>query len=245
MKHQILLLVWAVTLLVACKNPKLSAPLYQTESLKIQKLSKNTFLHTTFLQTNRFGKVPCNGMIYINQQEAVIFDAPSQDTVSIELIEYVENKLQAKVKAIVVNHFHVDCLGGLAAFHQLSIPSYANRLTIELAKENNEIVPQHAIDQQQKLKVGKQIVINEYFGEGHTKDNIVSYIPSEKILFGGCMLKSMNAGKGNLNDANTEAWPKTVRKIKERYPDLRYVIPGHGKVGGGELLDFTIALFEQ
>ena len=245
MKHQTFLLLWAVFLLNACKTPTPSTPLYQTETLKIQKLSKQTFLHTTFLQTNRFGKVPCNGMIYINQQEAVIFDAPSQDSVSIELIEYVEKQLKAKVKAIVVNHFHVDCLGGLAAFHQSNIPSYANRLTIELAKENNEVVPLHAIDQQQKLPVGNHIVINEYFGEGHTKDNIVSYIPSEKTLFGGCMLKAMNAGKGNLNDANIDEWPKTVRNIKERYPKLRYVIPGHGKVGGSELLDFTIALFEK
>ena len=86
--------------------------------------------------------------------------------------------------------------------------------------------------------------IAEYFGEGHTKDNIVGYFPADKTLFGGCLIKKVGAGNGNLEDANTDNWSKTVRKIKRKYHSAEIVIPGHGKSGGIELLDYTIQLFD-
>jgi metallo-beta-lactamase class B len=84
----------------------------------------------------------------------------------------------------------------------------------------------------------------KYFGEGHTKDNVVGYFPSENILFGGCLIKELKATKGYLGDANIAQWPNTVERIKEQYPNIKIVIPGHGAIGGSELLDYTIKLFQ-
>ncbi len=64
-------------------------------------------------------------------------------------------------------------------------------------------------------------------------------------MFGGCLIKESGAGKGNLEDANTTDWSLTVTKLKEKYPTTKTVIPGHGKSGGTELLDYTIQLFQQ
>lgn len=64
-------------------------------------------------------------------------------------------------------------------------------------------------------------------------------------MFGGCLVKTMNAGKGNLADANTASWSATVEQVKRAYPDVRFVIPGHGATGGVELLDFTARLFQE
>jgi metallo-beta-lactamase class B len=86
---------------------------------------------------------------------------------------------------------------------------------------------------------------NEYFGEGHTKDNIVSYFPSEKVLFGGCLIKEVNASKGYLGDANISEWSGTVQSVKRKYGNAKIVLPGHGKPGGMELLDYTIELFKN
>ena len=72
----------------------------------------------------------------------------------------------------------------------------------------------------------------------------MSYIPEDNLLFGGCMVKEVGAGEGNLEDANVTAWPTTIRAIKQTYPSLQVVVPGHGQAGGTELLDYTIELFE-
>ncbi len=219
---------------------------YISSTLEIERISKNTFLHRSFLVTEKWGKFPCNGLVYINDKEAIVFDTPVSDSVSAELIAWIENKKNVKVKHVVINHFHDDCLGGLAAFHSKNIPSYASELTCALAREdsvNNPVVPQNAFERQLTLNVGDGKVTNMYFGEGHTKDNIVSYIPSEKLLFGGCLIKAKKAGKGNLADANTEEWSATVRKVKDFFPNAKYVIPGHGQYGDTSLLGYTIALF--
>lgn len=84
----------------------------------------------------------------------------------------------------------------------------------------------------------------KFFGEGHTKDNVVGYFPEAEAIFGGCLIKESGAGKGNLEDANVAAWSATVKKLKRSYPRAKTVIPGHGKSGGRELLDYTIKLFE-
>jgi metallo-beta-lactamase class B len=42
-----------------------------------------------------------------------------------------------------------------------------------------------------------------------------------------------------------KAWPTTVQKVKEAYPAVQWVIPGHGEAGSQKLLDYTIQLFAK
>lgn len=218
---------------------------YQTANLIITKLSTNVFEHTSFLKTDDFGTVPCNGMIVRDSNEAIIFDTPVDDASSEELINWVSETLHCKISAVVATHFHADCLGGLNAFHMHEIPSYAASQTIELAKKNKFNIPENSIDDAFTFRVGTKEVYTRYFGKGHTSDNIVAYFPDEQTLFGGCLIKELNAGKGYLGDADTQAWSGTVRQVKEAFPDVKTVIPGHGKTGNSKLLDYTIRLFEK
>lgn len=245
MKKLILLLFFILTL-AACKSSvkQESNNIYESEDLLIRKLSDKVYLHISYLKTQSFGKVSCNGMIVVDENEAIIFDTPTDDKASHELIEWINNTLESKTVGIVATHFHEDCLGGLNEFHKNNIPSYANKSTIEFARSKGSAVPQNGFNDSLVLAVGNKKVYLEYFGEGHTKDNIIGYFPNEKIMFGGCLIKEIGAGKGNLEDANPEDWANTVRQIKNKYPDAETIIPGHGELGGQELLDFTINLFE-
>ena len=69
-------------------------------------------------------------------------------------------------------------------------------------------------------------------------------MPEEELIFGGCLIKAMDASKVNLNDADTLAWSSTVRKIKAELPKTKCIVPGHGNTGGKELLDYTFELFD-
>jgi metallo-beta-lactamase class B len=230
-------------LLTACVSTKKTMRAYESPTLKIIPLTEHTFVHVSYLQTDSWGKVACNGLIYVNENEAAIFDTPSNDKDADELLDLVEKKWKKRVKALVVNHFHKDCLGGLAAFHARGIPSYANRLTKQLAEKEGYVVPQNGFDHNYTLTIGKGKVENFFPGEAHTRDNIVSYLPAEQVLFGGCMVKALDANKGYLGDANTAAWSATIEKVKATYPHLKWVIPGHGDAGGTDLLDYTKELF--
>ncbi len=226
------------------KNSFKAKKIYESKTLIITQISENCFIHTSFKQTNDFGNVPCNGLIVKDYHETVVFDTPTNDKSSEELIQWINENLDSKIKAIVPTHFHDDSLGGLMAFHKKNIPSYSYVKTIELARENNFVIPENSFNDSVILKVGNKDVIAKFFGEGHTKDNAVGYFPNENILFGGCLLKELEAGKGYLGDANVSAWSNTVEKVKKEYPDVKIVVPGHGDYGDGKLLDYTITLFK-
>lgn len=226
------------------KNGFKAKKIYESKDLVITQISENSFIHTSFKQTNDFGNVPCNGLIVKDHNETIVFDTPTQDKSSEELIRWINEKLHAKINAIIPTHFHDDSLGGLMAFHKHNIPSYSYAKTIELAKENNFVIPENDFNDSLVLKVGDKDVTAKFFGEGHTRDNVVGYFPSENILFGGCLLKELEAGKGYLGDANISAWSKTVEKVKKEYPNVKVVVPGHGDYGDGKLLDYTIDLFK-
>lgn len=218
---------------------------YETEALLIRKLSDQVYQHISFLNTESFGRVECNGMVVTNGNETLVFDTPTDDKGSAELIDYF-TKQNSKVVGVVATHFHADCVGGLNEFHTRKIPSYANNLTIQLINEKAEgVAPQHGFDNDLELNVGEKEVMISFVGAGHTRDNVVAYFPDEETLFGGCLLKEVGASKGYLGDADTLAWSATMLKLKTKFPHLKIVIPGHGKTGGAELLDYTEQLFRR
>jgi metallo-beta-lactamase class B len=264
-KSILTILMFAGLLLMSCKNSstgqnsatgaipgktgrslKESTELYNTGNLILKKLSPHVYQHISFLNTKDFGKVDCNGMIVVNENEAIVFDTPADDKSSEELINYVTKTLQCKIKAIIPTHFHEDCVGGLEKFNEYNVPAYASNKTIALLNSKNKKFskPIEGFNDSLSIPIGDKIVNAAYFGEGHTRDNIIGYFAEDNIMFGGCLVKASGASKGNLEDANTNAWPGTIRKLHQKYPQARIVIPGHGQPGGPELLDYTIHLFE-
>lgn len=214
------------------------------EGISIQQLSAHLYVHVSYITLSNGSTYPCNGLVYINKGEAMIFDTPLDDASSQALMDWLQKEKKVKIKGVVVNHFHEDCLGTLALFHKAGIPSYANSTTQDLAKAEGFTVPTNGFDQTTQLQVGGESVECWHPGEAHTVDNIVAWISTERTLFGGCMLKSVGATKGNLADANVATWSTSIQQVKTKYPNLKWAIPGHGDSGGMELLDFTIDLFK-
>ncbi len=216
---------------------------FKSEALLVRQISPNTYVHISYLSTNDFGNVPCNGMIAVNGDKAVIFDATTTDSTSAELIRWVKTELKAKPVALVVTHFHEDCLGGAGAFRADAIPTYAGLKTIAATKEKQLFIPEHGFDSLYQFDLNGEKVEARYCGAGHTRDNTVGYFAKDAVLFGGCLVKELEADKGYLGDADTLTWPATISKVKQAYPGLKLVIPGHGAIGGKALLDYTHDLF--
>lgn len=236
-----LLLLWLTTALLTCGTPRPGN--FSSDDLQITVLGPDLFVHTTYLDIPGAGPVPCNGLIYRSGKQAVVFDTPTTGKVSARLLDWIGQELRAEVSAVIVTHFHEDCLGGLAAFHRQQIPSYAHELTLKLAAEQGYTIPRHGFSDELELEIGGQLVQAYYPGAGHTRDNIVGYIPAREALFGGCLVKAAGSGKGNLADADTTAWPATIRRVQDRFTSLAIVVPGHGRSGGPELLGYTYDLF--
>nr|WP_277872832.1 subclass B1 metallo-beta-lactamase [Robertkochia solimangrovi] len=219
--------------------------LYQSDHLVISQISENSFLHISYLQTYDFGKVPCNGLIIRNGKEALVLDTPVNDADAEALIQWVQETLGCQINAVIPTHFHEDCLGGLPAFEKNGIPSYANFKTIELARDQHTAVPANGFENSMTFMIGDQRVVVKFYGEGHSKDNVIGYFSGDNLIFGGCLIKEIGAGKGYLGDANVREWSNTVNLIKKAYPNVKIIVPGHGAYGDSQLLDYTMELFSN
>ena len=217
-----------------------------SDDIELIQLSEKTYVHVSISEIAGFGKVSSNGLIFVNGNEAFLFDTPVTNKQTETLVKWIFDSFSATVSTFVPNHWHDDCLGGLEYLHSVGIESYANQITIDLAKENGMPVPLHGFTDSLRLDLRGDIVECYFFGGGHSADNIVVWIPLEKILFAGCMVKDIHSkGLGNLSDAKLEEWYPTIQKVMAKFHDAKIVIPGHGQIGGKEILEHTSKLLKE
>jgi metallo-beta-lactamase class B len=187
-----------------------------------------------------WGRIGSNGLIYTVNGEALLFDTPMNDSLTKQLVNWITDSLKIRIVGFVPNHWHDDCMGGLNYLNSIGISSYANEKTLAIVKSKNLPIPQHGFVDSLTLQIGNQSAICKYYGPAHTVDNIVTWIPSERILFGGCMVKELKSETlGNIADADLTEWPKTIARVIAAYSSANIVIPGHGAFGGQELLKHT------
>lgn len=211
-----------------------------TDDIVVMQLSEKAWLYVATAEIGGWGLVPSNGLILVEKGEAFLFDTPIDKRQTKALTDWIASDLNAKVTGFVPNHWHSDCIGGLEYLHSIGVRSYANLMTVKIAKERGIPVPQQGFTDSLYLTLGTTDIRCYYLGGGHSKDNIVVWIPAEQILFGGCLLKDVHTESlGNLSDADLNAWPYTVEKVLQKFPSARIVIPGHGEPGGLEVVRHT------
>ena len=72
------------------------------------------------------------------------------------------------------------------------------------------------------------------------------WFDKEKILYGGCAVKSVEAEDlGNLLDANVEEWYRTIRKIMQQFKTPNYIVPGHNDWNSRDALTHTLKLIQD
>jgi metallo-beta-lactamase class B len=250
-KHNITMKKILFVILVCCISLSMSAQSgYKTikisKNLEFIQISKDAYIYVSIAEMRKFGLVASNGLIIISNHKAFLLNTPINDKLTEEMVKAITDSLHVKITGFIPNHFHADCMGGLKYLKSIGVKSYACQKTIDLARKKGLPIPQQGFKDSLLLKFGNKELYCYYPGEGHAPDNIVVWIPSEKILFGGCMIKDVKSeGLGNLSDANLKEWPNTVSKVYTKFKDARIVIPGHGAWGGTELITHTLYLLNK
>jgi cyclase len=83
------------------------------------------------------------------------------------------------------------------------------------------------------LNDGDRKVEFRYFGWGHTRGDGYVYLPKDQVLCTGDA--AVNGPYNNFRDANIANWPEVLAKVGKL--KISFVLPGHGMMGGREILD--------
>jgi len=216
------------------------------KDIKLTQICDSFFVHTSWYEYRDFGIVSSNGLLYIKNGEAILIDTPNDNEQTRQLLDYLKDTMNVYVRKVIIGHSHNDCLGGLEYINSQGIESISGTLTRDICEKERLPVPSRTFNKTLTIDFNGEKVFCYYPGEGHTIDNIVVYFPECRVLYGGCLVKSINSRRlGYTGGADPEEWKISIEKVQKKFPDINYVIPGHGEYGNSKLLTHTLELLKM
>jgi glyoxylase-like metal-dependent hydrolase (beta-lactamase superfamily II) len=219
--------------------------------IEIKQIEQGVFLHKSYREVKGYGLVSSNGLIVVEKNQAFIIDTPWSEKDTELLLAWIDNN-NYQLRGSISTHSHEDRTAGIALLKKNHISTYAPRLTNKILTSTGKAAAEHALDFQgeEHLSVIGQAntflsgaVQTFYPGAGHAVDNIVVWLPNVNLLFAGCLVRSLTSKSlGYTGEADIAQWPISVKKLQHQFPDIKYVVPGHGSVGDSQLLVHTIKL---
>ncbi|MBN1424199.1 MBL fold metallo-hydrolase, partial [Candidatus Fermentibacteria bacterium] len=206
---------------------------------------------------------PANSLVAeLADSTILLVDTPYTPAATRSMLQWIFARFGRRPMIAVNTHFHYDALGGNEALGEAGVPVYGSDFTVRLLAEREDamreqvvgwlrgrpegdwfadlrlVAPDHLfpVDEGLVLVRGDTVRVI-YPGPAHSSDNVVVYLPSQRTLFGGCMLLSGDR-IGNTTDADVPAWPAAVERLRGLPAD--FVIPGHGDLFTPGLLDHTV-----
>ena len=217
----------------------------KNSSLPISHLTGDFYVYKTFHDYNGT-LISANAMYVVTDKGVVLFDAPWDKTQFQPLLDSIKAKHNKDVIMLFGTHSHEDRAGGFDFYRKKGIKTYSGKLTDDILKSKNEPRAEFVIPNDTTFTVGQYKFEVYYPGKGHAPDNIVVWFGKDKILYGGCFIKSAEAKDlGYLGDADVKEWEKSIKKVQLKFKNPKYVIPGHDGGTTNKSIDHTLKLVKE
>ncbi|MFD1141546.1 subclass B1 metallo-beta-lactamase [Larkinella insperata] len=217
--------------------------------LVVTPLNDQVLVHTTYgvYQNN---SIPSNGLIIKTKDGIVLvdtgWDSDGNTDNTRQLLQWVADNLHQPVRLCIVTHAHEDRIGGVSELRKAGVRVVGTPLTAQKTVKLGYEAPEGSLPNDTTFTIGQEPIRCYFPGEGHTSDNIVVWLPRQKILHGGCFVKSVAAfGMGNVADANLKAWSTSIRNVMQQFGTATIVVPGHEEWSDTKALEHTLRLLEK
>lgn len=218
----------------------------RAQKLEIKPLTGNYYIYTTWQPLDGGDLYPANGMYVITSEGALLMDAPWDTTQLAPPADSIRARHGKEIIFCLATHFHADRTNGLEYYEKKGARCWSTARTLELCKKKGMPQAAHTFAGDTTFMIGGTAFQVFYPGAGHAPDNIVVWFPAQKILYGGCFIKSAeNENIGHLGDADTKSWETAIQKVIGKYPNVRYVIPGHQGWGSTTSLQHTLEVVKK
>ena len=214
-------------------------------SLKITHLTGDFYVFTTY-NYYKGNRIPANGMYVLTNKGAIVIDTPWDTTQFQPLLDSIRARHNQNVIMCIATHFHEDRTAGLEYFRQKGADTYTTRETDDLSRRKGMKRAQYLIDRDTVFNVGQYSFQTYYPGQAHTPDNIVIWFEKERILYGGCLVKSVEDDNlGNLSEASVKDYAATIKNVREKCKNPKYIVTGHNDWININSLEHTLEMAVQ
>jgi glyoxylase-like metal-dependent hydrolase (beta-lactamase superfamily II) len=186
-----------------------------------------------------------NAGFVITPAGVVVIDALGSPALAQRLLGEIRKLTPLPVTHVIVTHYHADHIYGLQALKAQGARIYAHRAAREylqsetahlrLQASRSELAPwinedtrlvaaDEWLDGDHTLTVGGVRFEIRAVGPSHTPEDLVVYLPSEKVLFAGDLI--FRSRIPYMGQADSRHWIAALERLLAF--DARVIVPGHG-----------------
>lgn len=226
----------------------------------VQTVAPNVYFHEGELT----GKGHCNNGWIVLEDYVLVIDGNFPSGAEV-VIPKIKASSQKPIRFTFDTHHHGDHAYGNQVWNQLGAVLVAHEGVIsemrkyegkfyntapsgrweEAAKARKDVAgsrlspPTLLFKQDLAFDDGKMRVELKHFGTAHTHGDGFAWLPKEGILFTGDAC--VNGAFNYMGDGNLGEWIKTLQAVQKLNP--KTICPGHGPMGGPEVLEDQIQFF--
>ena len=209
----------------------------QEKKITFSEIAKDVYAYTT--------EGDPNSAVVIGDDSVLVMEAQATPVMANALIEKIRTVTDKPIKYLILSHYHAVRVLGASAFHGAEI--IASDQTLEMINERGEqdfksetdrfprlfrsvesiphlTYPTQTFSKDMTIHLGKRRVELKHLGAGHTRGDIIAWIPDCKALFSGDLLEY--GATPYCGDAQLAEWPETLRKITDLNAET--AVPGRG-----------------
>lgn len=186
-----------------------------------------------------------NAGFIVTPAGVVVVDALGSPALAQRLLAQIRRVTPLPVTHVVVTHYHADHIYGLQTFQEQGAHIIAHQAAREylnsdtaqqrLVASRQELAPwidsqtrlvaaDEWIDGPRTLEVGGYRIVLQPVGPAHTPEDLVVYLPQEKVLFAGDLVFRNRVPY--VGQADSGNWIRALDKLLAF--DTAVVVPGHG-----------------
>jgi cyclase len=199
----------------------------------------------------------------VDAGKMLILDTTSYNVFAERFAGQVAARTDCEPSLLYISHRHFDHFAGADAINAPVIGHWLTRQAMarysqewmdrniaewtrlgmvvpELVRDPKVVLPEILFDAGLTVRIGAHTVELIHVG-GHCADQTVAYLPEERVFFGSDNI--FHQKEPYVGDGDLVTWIESLRSFQQR--PINLVIPGHGPVGGPELIDAQIEQLEQ
>lgn len=198
-----------------------------------------------------------NAGFVITPAGVVVVDALGSPALSERLVAEIRKLTPQPISHVILTHYHADHIYGLQTFKALGARIIAHKAArlylnsetarLRLIASREELAPwvneatrlveaDEWLDGEKTLVVGGITFQIKPVGPSHTPEDLVIYLPSEKVLFAGDLV--FRSRIPYVGQADSRQWIVALERLLTF--DASVIVPGHGPLSQEALKDMKL-----
>ena len=198
-----------------------------------------------------------NAAFVVTPAGVVVIDALGSPELARRLLAEIGKVTKKPIHTVVLTHYHADHIYGLQVFKDSGarivahaaareyLTSDTARLRLEASRQDlwpwvddtTRLVPADEwLTQDKTLTVGGVRFDIQPVGPSHTAEDLVVYLPQQKVLFAGDLVFRNRIPF--VGQADSRHWIEAMQSLLKF--DTHWVVPGHGPISNDPKADMTL-----